>query len=147
MRRFALLILVAFVAFAAVSFAQSNPAAAALTAPTVSTNAPTVAEVKEHVGVWKALVAGIKAGGWGYVVGNIFAIILLVLGTARLIAKILEVLLGFIVRLTPSQADDAWFTGKFLPAIATVLVWITNLTGWISLTFGKKGSNVVDNAK
>lgn len=150
MRRIVIAALVAFVAFATVSFAQSNVApvvSTAITAPVLSTNTPTVLEVKEHVNLWKSLVAGIKTGGWGYVVGNLLIVILLVLGSARLIARILEVLLGFIVRLTPGKEDDAWFTGKFLPAIAKIIAWTTDVSGWLSLTFGRKGTDVIENAK
>ena len=140
MRKFLIVALFAFVAFA---FAQTN-----ISVPDLSTNAVTVQEVQAHVSIWKDLVAGVKAGGWQFIVLNVGMILLLVIGSARLIARALELLLTFIVGLSPNNAaEQAWFTGKFLPAIHKFIAWTTDIFGFLSLTFGRKGTDVINNAK
>jgi len=115
--------------------AAENPDVSPADAVTAYTN------IKSEYGLAKDVYKGVKEGGWKYVLANLAVVIGAIIGLARAIAKGSEILLLLIMKYT-DKADN-WIANRALPIVRKILEVIANLTGWLSLTFGLKGSNAV----
>mgnify|MGYP001367537569 CR=1 FL=1 len=86
----------------------------------------------------------IKDGQWGYVTANFIALLALLVGLSRWITKALVLILTLLMKITPDNVDAK--IQKVVNALITILAWITNAFGWLSLS-KMKGSEAVKTEK
>ena len=139
-----LLIIMSFVV-AFVMFSASAVFAEEVTFTGYSNVTEVVDQVKTNVSLVKTTINNIKSGGWDYVIGNVVGIVLLLIGASRVIAKALIFLMQLLMKLTPDNVDN--ILTKIIKALTKFLEVASNLFGWISLTFGNKGTNTVKTGK
>jgi len=117
--------------------AISIPAVAQGPDDAFGTNQFTTTEGLYQLDLFKTMAEGLKIGGKSYFFTNWIFIIIVLVGCSRLIAKLLLWLLAIITKMTPGKKDDEWYELKFEPAASKIILIITYIFRFCSLSFSK----------
>jgi len=103
-----------------------------------------VKDTKANFNIIKDTIAQLKEGKLSYLLTNMIAILALVVGLSRWIAKALVLLLTLMMKITPDNIDEK--LKKVISGLTKFLEVITNLFGWLSFS-KKKGTDAITTVK